>query len=392
MKSTVPALLILICFAQCSKSDNKPPASTPVLSSSLLTKDEGNGGTTAFEFIFKLSAASTSQVSVNVKTSDGFAKTGEDYVALDQQLIFAPGETEKKVTVQVVADDLKEGKDDFKLVLTNASGCTPGSPSYIGVITNDDTKIPVSDAGFSTPNDYAGMTKVWADEFDGTVVNPADWNFETGDGCPNCGWGNNELEYYTNGNNVYLQSGKLIIEAREESLGGKNYTSTRMTTKGKKFFKYGRIDIRAKLPVGQGVWPALWMFPEENKFGGWPSSGEIDMMEMLGHEPSKLYSTVHYGVLPNNRNISRSTNSATPLNNEFHVYSMIWENNKMQFLLDNVVYNTIVLADLTGYTYPFNESFFFIFNVAVGGNWPGSPTVNTYFPQWMAVDYVRVFQ
>jgi beta-glucanase (GH16 family) len=131
----------------------------------------------------------------------------------------------------------------------------------------------------------------------------ADWNFETGDGCPNCGWGNNELEYYTNGNNVYLQSGKLIIEAREESLGGKNYTSTRMTTKGKKYFKYGRIDIRAKLPVGQGVWPALWMMPEENKFGGWPSSGEIDIMEMLGHEPSVLYSTIHYGQLPGNRNI-----------------------------------------------------------------------------------------
>ena len=392
MKSTVPALFILLCFLQCSKSENKPPASIPVLSSSLLTKDEGNGGTTAFEFIFRLSAASTSQVSVNIKSSDGFAKNGEDYVAVDQQLIFNPGETEKKVSVQVVADDLREGKDDFRLLLTNAIGCTPGSPSYTGIITNDDTKIPVTDAGFSTPTDYAGMTKVWADEFDGTVVNQAYWNFETGDGCPNCGWGNNELEYYTNGNNVYLQSGKLIIEAREESLGGKNYTSTRMTTKGKKFFKYGRIDIRAKLPVGQGVWPALWMMPEENKYGGWPSSGEIDVMEVLGHEPSKLYSTVHYGQLPNNRNISRFTTSASPLNNEFHVYSMIWENNKMQFLLDNVVYNTVVIADLQGSNYPFNESFFFIFNVAVGGNWPGSPNASTYFPQWLAVDYVRVFQ
>ncbi len=174
------------------------------------------------------------------------------------------------------------------------------------MITNDDTKVVTGDAGFSTPGTYPGLNLVWADEFNAAAINQADWNFETGDGCPNCGWGNNELEYYTNGDNLSLQSGKLIIEAREESIGSKNYTSSRITTKNKKFFKFGRIDIRAKVPEGQGIWPALWMMPQENKYGGWPSSGEIDIMELLGHEPNKLYSTVHYGPGPGSRNISKS--------------------------------------------------------------------------------------
>jgi beta-glucanase (GH16 family) len=392
MKSIACVLIILLCLVQCKKSENNPAPTTPVLSSNLLTLAEGNGGTSNFEFVFKLSSAPASTVTVTVKSENGFAKSGEDFMAVDQQLVFQAGETEKRLAVQVVADDLREGKDDFTMVLTNPVGCTLQSNRYKGVITNDDTKVVTGDAGFTTPNTYPGLTLTWADEFNGAALNQANWNFETGDGCPNCGWGNNELEYYTNGDNLSLQSGKLIIEARDESIGGKNFTSSRITTKNKKFFKFGRIDIRAKAPEGQGIWPALWMMPQENKYGGWPSSGEMDIMELLGHEPNKLYSTVHFGPGPGSRNISKSTISPAPLSNEFHVYSVIWEEDKMQFMLDNVGYNTILKADLGGNNYPFNETFFFIFNVAVGGNWPGSPNATTYFPQWLAVDYVRVFQ
>jgi beta-glucanase (GH16 family) len=392
MKSTACFILILLAFLQCSKSENKPAAVTPVLSSSLVSQAEGNGGTSVFEFVFRLSSSPVSMVTVTVKSEDGFAKAVLDYTAVDQQLVFQPGETEKRIAVQVIADDIREGKDDFYLALTNPVGCTLGSSRYKGEIINDDTKVNVGDAGFSSPNTYPGMTLVWADEFSAATLNTSDWNFETGDGCPNCGWGNNELEYYTNGDNVSLQSGKLIIEAREESLGGKNYTSSRITTKSKKTFKYGRIDIRARVPLGQGIWPALWMMPQDNVYGTWPKSGEIDIMELLGHEPTKVYSTVHYGPGPGSTNISRNTVSPTALSNEFHVYSLIWEQDKMQFLLDNVVFSTVNKADLGGNNYPFNENFFFIFNLAVGGNWPGSPNTTTYFPQWLAVDYVRVFQ
>ena len=392
MKSTACILLILLAFLQCSKSENNPAPSTPVLSSNLLTQAEGNGGTSSFEFIFRLSSAPKSTVTVSVKSENGFAKAGQDYTAVDQQLVFQSGETEKRIAVQVVADDVREGNDDFTLVLSNASGCTLASDRYKGVITNDDTKVVVGDAGFTTPNTYPGLTLIWSDEFNAAAINQSDWNFETGDGCPNCGWGNNELQYYTNGDNLSLQSGKLIIEARQEIVGGKSYTSSRITTKNKKFFKFGRIDIRARVPETQGIWPALWMMPQDNKYGGWPSSGEIDIMELLGHEPAKLYSTVHYGPGPGSTNISKSIISPAALSNEFHVYSLVWEQDKMQFMLDNVVLSTVNKADLGGNNYPFNETFFFIFNVAVGGNWPGSPNATTYFPQWLAVDYVRVFQ
>ena len=209
MKSTACFILILLAFLQCSKSENKPAAVTPVLSSSPVSQAEGNGGTSVFEFVFRLSSSPVSTVSVTVKSENGFAKAGEDYTAVDQQLVFQPGETEKRISVQVIADDIREGKDDFYLALTNPVGCILGSPRYKGEIINDDTKVNVGDAGFSSPNTYPGMTLVWADEFNAATLNTSDWNYETGDGCPNCGWGNNELEYYTNGDNVSLQSGKV---------------------------------------------------------------------------------------------------------------------------------------------------------------------------------------
>jgi beta-glucanase (GH16 family) len=392
MKLSAFIVIILLCFVQCKKSDSNSKPVVPVLSSSLITKSEGNGGTTSFEFIFTLSTATTQSVTITVKSVDGFAKVVEDYKAVDQQLIFNAGETEKRLVVEVVADDIREGKDDFSLSLTNPVNCTLQSNSYKGIITNDDTKIVVSDIGYSTPITYPNLTLTWSDEFSGSALNLGDWNYETGDGCPNCGWGNNELEYYSNGDNVYLQTGKLIIEAREELVGGKNFTSSRITTQGKKFFKFGRIDIRAKVPKGQGIWPALWMMPQANTYGTWPKSGEMDIMELKGQEPANVIATVHYGPGPGSTYITRNKTSATPYSNEFHVYSMVWEQDKIQFLIDDVVFSTINKADLGGNNYPFNETFFFIFNIAVGGNFLGSPDATTYFPQWMAVDYVRVFQ
>ena len=133
---------------------------------------------------------------------------------------------------------------------------------------------------------YPGYNLAWSDEFNGAALNQADWNYEVGDGCPNvCGWGNNELEWYTAGDNLYMQDGKMIIEARAESKGGKNYTSTRITTQNKKTFTFGRIDIRAKVPKGKGVWPALWMLGSNITTVSWPKCGEMDIMELLGQEP-----------------------------------------------------------------------------------------------------------
>jgi len=387
-------LLMLLVLSSCSKNENPPPAvSDPFIGSQAVSIFEGNGGTTAMEFTFTLSAASSKPASIRVVSNDGFGVAGEDFKKVDLVLQFAPGETSKKLTVEVVADDAREGDDEFLLAVSEAVNCRITTNTYRGTIQNDDTKVVFATTGPSSPATYPGMSLVWADEFNGSGVNTADWNYEVGDGCPGvCGWGNNELEWYTAGDNASVQSGALVIEARKETRGTKNYTSTRMTTKTKRPIKFGRIDIRAKLPKGQGIWPALWMMPQDDKFGGWPRSGEIDIMEFLGHETNKVHATVHYGPGPGSINISRSITGSTPFSDQFHVYSLIWETDRLRFLVDDVQFSEIKKADLGGNNYPFNESFFFIFNVAVGGNWPGSPNASTYFPQWLLVDYVRVFQ
>jgi beta-glucanase (GH16 family) len=250
------------------------------------------------------------------------------------------------------------------------------------------------DAGFKSPENYDGYKLVWADEFNSSTLTD-DWTFEIGDGCPaNCGWGNDELQYYKK-ENTSLSDGKLTITAKRESIGGKSYTSTRLITKGKKFFTYGRIDIRAILPKGQGMWPALWMLGENFSDVGWPKCGEIDIMEMVGgsveDRDRTVHGTVHWDNSGNYANYGGKTKLSTGIfNDEYHVFSIIWDKQKIVWLLDNVQYHVIDITP-SGLE-EFHKPFFFIFNVAVGGRWPGNPDGNTSFPQEMKVDYVRVFQ
>ena len=387
-------MLGVFILAGCKKesSGGGTPETTPNLTISDVFKPEGNGGNSNMDFVLKLSVPATKEVSVRVVTKAGFAKAGEDFTAVDQKVIFSAGESQKTVSVSIVGDDLKEGVDDFQLLLSEPVNCVIISNYATGTIDNDDTKIPVTDAGYTTPASYAGKTLVWADEFNGSTLNASDWNYDVGDGCPNCGWGNNELEYYTAGDNLYMSQGKMIIEARKESKGSKNYTSSRLTTMGKRSFKFGRIDIRAKLPQGQGIWPALWMLGDNFPTAGWPTCGEIDIMEFLGNNLTKVYSTIHFKSGTGSRNIEKSYINATPIPDEYHVWSLVWETDKMRMLIDDKLIGEFLVSDLGGATYPFNDKFFFLFNVAVGGNWPGAPNATTYFPQWMFVDYVRVFQ
>jgi beta-glucanase (GH16 family) len=202
------------------------------------------------------------------------------------------------------------------------------------------------------------------------------------------------MEYYTAPPaNLYMQDGKMIIEARAEAYGGKNYTSSRIKTQGKKTFQYGRIDIRAILPKGKGIWPAFWLLPQDNVYGTWPKSGEIDMMEAVGSETSKVLGTAHFGPGPNSTYISK--NYFLPsgsFNDQFHVFSLEWKKDEIKWYVDNVLFSTVAKADLGGNNYPFNEKFFFIINLAVGGNLPGAPDATTLFPQWLILDYVRVYQ
>lgn len=251
--------------------------------------------------------------------------------------------------------------------------------------------VPV-DEGYFTPLNYDGWKLIWHDEFDGNTINTESWVFEIGDGCPGlCGWGNNELQYYRK-QNAWVDGGVLTIEAREESFKNRRYTSARMKTQEKVSFQYGRIDIRALLPRGQGIWPALWMLGNDITTAGWPACGEIDIMEMIGGSgrENQVHGTLHWDL---NGHVSAGGSYTLPsgtFGDEYHVFSIIWDENLIRWFVNDAQYFQI---DITpSHMTEFHREFFLIFNVAVGGNWPGNPDDSTVLPQQMKVDYVRVFQ
>jgi beta-glucanase (GH16 family) len=244
-----------------------------------------------------------------------------------------------------------------------------------------------------TPKNHRKL--IWSDEFNGTgLPDTTKWSYDLTDGCPKlCGWGNNENQYYTNRleNNRQL-GGNLIIEARNEKMGTRDYTSTRLVTKNKGDWKYGRIEVRAKLPKGQGIWPAIWMLSTDWKYGGWPTSGEIDIMEHVGHIPDTIFSSLH----TENFNWIKGTQSTngvycSSFSDSFHTYALDWDANQTTFLLDNKPFHTFHNTKKGEKDWPFDQPFHLILNIAVGGNW-GGRVDDTIFPQQMLVDWVRVYQ
>jgi beta-glucanase (GH16 family) len=224
-------------------------------------------------------------------------------------------------------------------------------------------------------------------------LNESYWSYEIGTG--DNGWGNNELQYYKKENTI-VKDGFLTITAKKESFGGKAYTSSRLVTKDKKEFKYGRVDIRAALPKGQGIWPALWMLGANYTTTPWPACGEIDIMEMVGGDNIDKNNTSHGTVHWQDGAGKYATYSGKQvlpsgiLADNFHVFSIIWTEKSIVWLVDDKKFHEIDItpADLS----EFREDYFFIINLAVGGNWPGSPNAATVFPQKFVVDYIRMFQ
>jgi beta-glucanase (GH16 family) len=235
---------------------------------------------------------------------------------------------------------------------------------------------------------------VWSDEFGGTALDLTKWTYQTGAGCSGnvCGWGNNELEWYTE-SNTNVSNGTLKIIAKKETVQGLEYTSSRIRTINKGDIKYGRIEARMKMPVGKGLWPAFWMMPTDNVYGVWPLSGEIDIMEFLGDERAKVYGTIHFGRLWPNNLFSGNDFSIKEggLNDDFHEYALEWSENQIRWFVDGYLYSTKTPEDLKGSPWIFDQKFHFILNLAVGGNWPGKPYTTTVFPQTFEIDYVRVY-
>ncbi len=255
-----------------------------------------------------------------------------------------------------------------------------------------------SGGGTTTAGSPGGGTGAWvltwSDEFNGPNGSAPDgtkWTYDLGAG----GWGNNELQAYTQRpENVQVQDGNLVITALKETYGGASYTSARLKTQGLFAQRYGRFEARIKVPVGQGLWPAFWMLGQNITSYGWPTCGEIDIMENLGRLPATLYGTLHGPGYSGANGLSASTTlTSGRLADDFHVYAVEWEGTTVRFYLDDRHYATRTVADLpAGTVWVFDTPFFLILNVAVGGNWPGSPDGTTVWPQRMLVDYVRVYQ
>jgi beta-glucanase (GH16 family) len=240
---------------------------------------------------------------------------------------------------------------------------------------------------------------VWCDEFDvDGLPNPDNWNYDSGGG----GWGNRELQFYTKEDldNAFVEDGILHIKAIQENLGSNDYTSARLISKYKGDWLYGRIKIRAKVPAAKGTWSALWMLPTDWQYGGWPDSGEIDIMEHVGYDDDKVHGTIHTAAYNHNLGtqigFSKTLQTATT---EFHEYEMIWEPNSIELFVDGERFATFGYNPLFNQNventdaWPFDQRFHLIMNVAVGGNWGGAQGITpSEFPDAMEVDYVRVYQ
>lgn len=343
-----------------------------------------------------LNKTTTVPVSIDYKLKDGTAIAGKDYVAASGSLTIPPSKTMADFSITIKGDPTSTRQNNltFSIELSNPKNCTiAGGAAQLIIITEDGTNLSTDTTGYYTPLSYPGYSLKWSDEFSGDKVDPNSWNFETGNG--DNGWGNHELEYYTNSaKNVFISNGNLIIEARKESINGFNYSSSRMTTQNKKAFTFGRIDIRAKLPIAKGMWPALWMLGSNISTVSWPACGEIDIMELIGTDPNTIHSTLHWGASLQSHASKGSgyTSTSGDFSQKFHVFSTVWVKDSIKFLVDDHLFLSTSKTDVGTANYPFNDPQFFIFNLAVGGDWPGPPDDATAFPQRMFVDYVRVFQ
>ncbi|SDM18413.1 glycoside hydrolase family 16 protein [Allokutzneria albata] len=248
----------------------------------------------------------------------------------------------------------------------------------------------------------ASAAVVWSDEFNGPAGGAPDqskWSYEPGNG--NNGWGNHELQAYTTRReNVSTNgAGQLVITARRENSGvpcwnGQpcQYTSGKLITKNTRTFTYGRVEARMKLPTGKGIWPAFWMLGTDIGQVGWPQCGEIDIMENIGSVPNTVHGTLHGPGYSGAGGIGATAQNARPFHEDFHTFAVDWSPNRIVWSVDGRVYQTRTPADLGGRQWVFNHPFYLILNLAVGGDWPGSPDGSTRFPQQLLVDWVRVHQ
>ena len=279
--------------------------------------------------------------------------------------------------------------------LPSSSSTTQQPSSSVGPTSSSETPASSSAATSSSSISEPAEAYLWNDEFDGTAIDTSKWAFEIGTGSS--GWGNNEKEYYTaRKENAYVQDGILHIRANKEDYEGSKYTSARMITKGKFTFTYGTVEARIALPVGKGIWPAFWMLGENIDAVSWPACGEIDIIEAVNDE-HVVYGTNHWSNNGEHAQYGKNTKDYYGTSKElditaFHTYKLTWDKKLITVYVDDFKYHEISIEDNAGNTDAFHKPFFFLLNVAVGGNWPGFEIDDSQFPNEMLVDYIRVYK
>jgi len=229
---------------------------------------------------------------------------------------------------------------------------------------------------------------VWEENFDGKDLDFNVWNLDLGDGCPDlCGWGNNEAQVYTNAN-YKVENGFLSLVAKKSD---NVYTSTRINSKNKKEFLYGKIEVRAKLALGKGLWPAFWMLGKNIEEVGWPACGEIDILEYVGREPNSIFTTLHTQDSHGNSKNTRK-DKIKGIEEGFHTYAIDWNHKSIAFYIDDQLFYTFEPKEITAEIWPFDQPFYLLLNLAVGGNFGGHDIDDSIFPKEFVIDYIRVYQ
>jgi beta-glucanase (GH16 family) len=277
-----------------------------------------------------------------------------------------------------------------------AATATPAPPTGTPLPTAIPTSTPIATPEPIPVGAGEGWELVWSDEFDGETINPDNWAYEFG----GWGWGNGEAQYYTDRpENARVENGLLVIEARFEKYEDKYYTSARLVTQDLQEFQYGRIEARAKVPEGAGLWPAFWMLgsdfernPDDPFDSNWPQSGEIDIMEYVGREPDLIFGTVHGPGYAGAGSLGRWNRQDYPIADEFHTYAIEWDETGITWFYDGEPYYTLTPDGVGSREWVFDKEFFLLLNLAIGGNFGGVIGMDTKFPANFYVDYVRVYQ
>jgi beta-glucanase (GH16 family) len=352
MKSFALTLLAIFLFSSCSKSEPNVQNSTNAFSADITYASTNK--TDSINYIVLKAKIKGSSSSISWDFGDGESLQGDSVVTH-----YFP----------------KKGTYTVKITVLNVLGTAALSTKEIIIAADDPSYVPYK--------------LIWSDEFDGTALNTQNWTNETNVDV------NNEWQTYTNGNNLTIKDGILTITAQKVGTGQKkgDYTSGRVNSNGLRTFLYGRMEIRAKLPVGRGTWPAAWMLGANIASAGWPACGELDIMEHVGYNPLWVKGSIHtpssYGNTINNADYK-----LIDCESAFHVYGMTWTPSKIEYYVDdpNQPFYTYSPAVKNDSNWPFNKPCFFILNLAIGGNWGGAQGVDdTIFPCSMQIDYVRVY-